>query len=232
MPFDQDHNASPFNDVPPVAVIGALAIVGIEIVLELAQQGIIGGPAGVGWRSEAVQRYAIDGPLIDWMLFDGGRWQGDILKRFVTYPFIHGGFTHMMFGAVILLALGKYVGQVFSGAALAALWLGSAVAGALAYAVLTDTQALLIGAMPPDYGLVGAFTFILWRKARASGENPAMAFRMIGVLIGLQLMFALLQGGVGAQVVAELAGFAAGFLLCFVLAPGGLAGIRAAIRKR
>ncbi|MCR8724027.1 rhomboid family intramembrane serine protease [Frigidibacter sp. ROC022] len=232
MPFDQDHNASPFNDVPPVVVIGALVLVAIEIVLELAQQGVIGGAGGVGWRSEAIGRFSFWAPQFDWMMLDSGRWQIGIIQRLVTYPFIHGGFTHMMFGVVILLALGKFVGQVFSGLALVALWFGSAIAGALALLLLTDTQIPLFGAMPPDYGLVGAFTFLLWRKAKQTGEHPARAFRMIGVLIGLQLMFALMQGGIGVQVIAELAGFAAGFLLCFLLAPGAWAAIRARLRNR
>lgn len=233
MPLTPDHNASPFNDLPPVAVFAALAMVVIEIVVELAAAGYIGGPGGVGWRNEMLYQFSFSGPLIQWMLVDTGRWSPDIVWRFVTYPFVHGSFTHMMFAVVILLALGKYIGEVFSGLALTLLWLGSAVVGAVAFMFLTDTQVPLYGGMPPDYGLVGALTWLLWRKARITGEHPATAFRMIGFLIAIQVLLSLMAGGgIGPQIIAELAGFATGFGLSFVLVPGGWDELRRAIRKR
>ena len=232
MPFDQNHNASPFNALPPVAVVAALAMVVIELVLEMAQAGYIGGRTGVGWRLEMLERFAFSGPLVSWMLVDTGRWSFGILIRFVSYPFVHGSFTHMMFSAVILLALGKFVGEKFSGLNLALVWLGSAIAGALGFMLLTDTQVPLYGGMPPAYGLVGAFTFLLWQRARQTGQSPLPAFRMIGVLVALQLVFGALAGGVGSQIVAELAGFCAGFVLSFLLAPGGWTDVVAAIRRR
>jgi membrane associated rhomboid family serine protease len=232
MPLSDNHNASPFNAVPPVAVLAALAMLAIEIVFTLAAQGIVGGPQGVGWRLAAVQDWGFSGPGAWASLVLRGDWSPSVLLRFVTYPFIHAGFTHMIFGAVILLALAKFCGEVLSGWRLAAVWLGSAVAGAVAYMLLVDTQYALIGGMPPDYGLVGAFTFLLWQRARATGGSPAMAFRMIGVLIALQLVFSLMQGGIGTQIVAELAGFVAGFGLAALLAPGGWGMVLAALRRR
>lgn len=232
MPLTPDHNASPFNAVPPFAVLAALAMLGIEAVFSLAAQGMIGGPQGVGWRLAAVQDYGFSGPGAWASLVMRGDWSLPVLLRFVSYPFLHAGFTHMIFAAVILLALARFSAEALPGWRLAAVWLGSAVAGAVAYMVLTDSQYALIGGMPADYGLVGAFTFLLWQRARATGGSPAGAFRMIGVLIGLQLMFAAMQGGIGDQIVAELAGFVAGFGLAALLAPGGWGLVLSALRRR
>ena len=35
------------------------------------------------------------------------------LPRLVTYPLVHGSFTHALFAVVMLLALGKMVGEIF-----------------------------------------------------------------------------------------------------------------------
>jgi membrane associated rhomboid family serine protease len=232
MPFDSDHNASPFNALPPVTVALALALVGIELVLEMAQQGYIGGAAGVGWRLEALQRFAFSGPLVEWMLAQPGRFSFAILLRFVSYPFVQGGFTHMAFSVVFLLALGKFVGERFSGLALFLTWIGSAVIAALAFMLATSSQIPLYGGMPPAYGLVGAFTFLLWQRARRSGQNPVQAFQMIGFLVFIQIFFWLLQGGSTAYLIANSAGFVGGFGLSCGLAPGGWKDVRAFLRRR
>jgi membrane associated rhomboid family serine protease len=227
-----DHNASPFNALPPVAVFAALAMLGVEIAIWAGGQGLVGGPAAVGWRIEALERFAFSGPLFEWMLGDMSRLSAGGLLRLVSYPFVHGSFTHMLFAVVITLALGKFVGEVFSPLALISVWLASSVAGALGYATLTSSPQLLFGGMAPAYGLIGAFTFILWRRARARREPVWTAFRMIGLLAVLQAAFALIQGGVGPQIVAEIAAFTGGFAISFLVSPGGWTGVVAALRQR
>jgi membrane associated rhomboid family serine protease len=54
---------------------------------------------------------------------------------------------------------------------------------------------------------------------------------MIGFLIGTQLLFTLF-GGVGWEIVADLAGFVTGFLMCFVVSPGGFARLASWLRQR
>ena len=46
---------------------------------------------------------------------------------------MHGSFTHALFVVVILLALGKMVGEVFRWWAVLVVFFGAAVVGALAY---------------------------------------------------------------------------------------------------
>ena len=127
--------------------------------------------------------------------------------------------------------MGKFAGEVFAGWKLAVLFFASSVFGALVWWLVTDDLYPLIGAYPGAYGLIGAFTFILWAGLSLRGEKRAQAFRLIAFLVAIQIVFFGLFGGTFAFV-AEIAGFAAGFALSFVLAPGGWAVLRAKLRDR
>ena len=58
------------------------------------------------------------------------------------------------------------------------------------------------------------------------------AFTLIGMLLAFQLVFGLLFGNAGYSWIAEVSGFVIGFLLCFVLVPGGFARAMATLRRR
>jgi membrane associated rhomboid family serine protease len=89
----------------------------------------------------------------------------------------------------------------------------------------------LFGGYPAVYGLIGAFTFLLWVNLAAVGANKYRAFSFIGFLLGIQLVFGLFFGG-GYEWVADLAGFVCGFLLSFVVSPGGWGRVLAKVRQR
>jgi len=126
--------------------------------------------------------------------------------------------------------MGKMVAEIFGGLATLAVFVLSGIAGALAYGLLTDESYPLIGGFPPVYGLIGAFTFLLWRSLALVGANQARAFQLIAFLMGIQLVFGLLFG-VQKDWIADLAGFACGFGLSFFVSPGGWAGIRGRMRR-
>ncbi|HHS94420.1 MAG TPA: rhomboid family intramembrane serine protease, partial [Rhodobacterales bacterium] len=160
-PHEQDHNAPPVNPLPVSVVLLALAIFGVEIVMSAADMGLIGGPAAAGWRLAAIEDYGFYQPLMAWMMETHVlRW--DYLARFVTYPFIHGTFTHALFVLVFLLAMGKLVGEVLADWAVLLVFFGASVVGALVYGATFDTRVMLDGGYPGAYGLVGALAFILW----------------------------------------------------------------------
>ncbi len=227
-----DHNASPFNAVPPVVVLLALAMFAIEIAVEMGAHGYVGGPAAIGWRTELINRFGLLPLDFRANVIDAGRITTDSLLPLIAYPFVHASFTHMGFAAVFTLALGKFVGEVFSALSLVLLWIGVTLVPALVYVAIAPSNAPLIGGMPPAYGLIGAFTFLLWQRARAMGTHPATAFRLIGMLVAIQLLFGFAQGGAVTYVATEFAGFATGFLLSFALSPGGWAHLLAAMRRR
>lgn len=221
---------SPLNALPPVVAALALVIGGAEIVLMLAERGLLGGRMGVGWRVAAIERYAVFDAVAEAMWERGGL-PGEHLLRFLAYPFVHGGFVHAAFAVAILLALGKMVGEVFAPLATAAVFFVPAVLGALAWSALADDPRPLFGAYPGVYGLIGAYTFLLWTRLAAAGGRRVEAFRLIGVLLAIQLLFAALFGG-GAEWIADLAGFAAGFALSALVSPGGWRALLARLRAR
>lgn len=224
---DQQHD-SPLNPIPSFVIVLFLVIMGVEAAFTLGARGIIGGPGAIGWRSGAIEDYAFNGDVLRWML-QNNVWPVDQLRRFLSYAFVHASFTHALLAGVLLLAMGKFVGEVFRQWAVLVLFVLSTVAGALIFGLVVRDSPWLIGAFPGVYGLIGAFTYIIWLRLGQLGSNQARAFTLIGVLMGLQLVFGLLFGGT-ATWVADVSGFAVGFLASFVVSPGGFAKLRARLR--
>lgn len=220
---------SPVNPLPPVVVLLFLAILGPELAFTFGAQGLVGGPQAVGWRLAAIQDYAFSADVFRWML-GNGRFPPEHLMRFVTYPFVHGAFTSALFAGIMVLALGKFVGEILRPVAVLLLFFGASIAGAMAHGAVMVAQPWLIGAFPGVYGLIGGFTFLLWVRLTGSGREAA-AFSLIGMLLGLQLLFGLLFGSDGMWL-AEVTGFAAGFLLTPLMVPGGWARAMARLRQR
>ncbi|OED49080.1 rhomboid family intramembrane serine protease [Rhodobacteraceae bacterium (ex Bugula neritina AB1)] len=223
----EPHNA-PVNPLPAAVVALVLVIMGVEAMFSLGTRGIAGGPEAIGWRLEAIQSYAFSSEIFWWMQ-ETGRWPLEHLKRFASYVFVHGSFTHALFVCVFVLAMGKMVGEVMGDLAMVIIFLLSGAGGALGYALLIADGQPLIGGFPAVYGLIGAFTFLLWRSLALVGAQQSRAFSLIAFLMGAQLLFGLLFGG-QKDWVADLVGFATGFGLSFFLAPGGWARIRDRIR--
>ena len=94
----------------------------------------------------------------------------------MTYPFVHGSFTHALFVVVMLLALGKMVGEVFRWWAVLLVFFGSADRrGRWPMRLVPGLRTPLIGAYPAVYGLIGAFTFLLWVQAGARSGRTSTA---------------------------------------------------------
>ena len=224
----QDPNISPVNPLPPVVTVLFLAIMGVEALFTLGAYGLAGGAQGVGWRVAAIQDYGFSSDVFRWMLANG-RYPPEHVMRFVTYPFVHGNFTHALFVGVMLLALGKFVSEVLSQGAILAVFVVGTLAGALAHGMLIEVQPWLVGGFPGVYALIGAFTYLLYVRLVRSGSNGARAFALIGFLMGIKLVFGLLFGA-DATWLADIVGFAAGFAVTIILVPGGWARLRARLR--
>lgn len=229
--MNQNHTEAPLNPLPPIVWVLALPLIAMEVTLALASAGFVGGAQGIGWRLQAVERFGLFPELLRYQWETGGHPYAELL-RLVSYPLVHASFTHALFAIVLLLALGKMVGEIFRWWAVLAVIFGASVAGAVAYTVLVPAnQMQLIGAYPAVYGLIGAFTFLLWVNLARAGANKYRAFSLIGALLFFQLVFGLVFGA-GWDWVADITGFAAGFLLSFVVSPGGWARVMEKIRQR
>ncbi len=225
-----DHNVSPFHALPPVVVALAVVIGGLELLFQAATYGFLGGQAGVGWRLAAIQDYGVFDAVWAFML-DNGVYPPEQILRFFTYPLIHAGFVHAAFVIVFILAIGNMVSRVFSPLAFMSIFVVSSLAGAFGFLIILDSDLPLIGGYPGVYGLIGAFTFLLWTDLGNHGANQYRAFGLIGALLGIQLIFGALQGEF-SNVVAEMVGFAAGFLMSFVVSPGGWRRVLEKMRQR
>lgn len=226
-----DLNAPPLNPLPLVVWVLALPLIAMEAVLQLGEGGLVGGPGAIGWRLQAMEWFAFSPGFLRYAI-ETRTWTPDGLWRLVSYTLVQANFTAAIFVVVLLLALGKMVGEVFRWWAVVLVFLGAALVGALAYtALLPENQMPLIGGYPAVYGLIGAFTYLLWLRQGAMGGSQWRAFSLIGMLMAVQFVFGMLFGG-GYYWVAELAGFAAGFALSFLVAPGGRARLMRQLRRR
>lgn len=226
-----DPDANPFHALPPVVVALALAMFAVELLLSAGARGFIGGPTAVGWRLEALQTFGFSPAVLAWMV-ETGTWPLEHVVRFVSYVFVHYSFMHMVMAEVFLLALGKLVAETLGARALLIVFFASAAFGALIYGGIAPVQSpALVGGYPAAYGLIGVYTFLLWTRAVQKGEGQYRAFTLIGFLLALQLIFGALFGGT-LDWVADLSGFAIGFLLAPVVAPGGVTRLMDKLRQR
>ena len=229
-----DLNTPPLNPLPMVVWVLALPMIAMEVVVQAGANGLAGGPAGIGWRVQAIQTLGFAPDYLRQML-DLWQFPLDGLYRLVSYSFVHQDLSHTLFVVVILLALGKFVGEVYAWWAVLATYVAATAVGAVAYTALPLTHAGLIGGYPGNYGLIGAYTFLLW--VRLAGQGSLRAFRLIGffmvfqvAMAGIGIVLYGIERGTTWEFVADLAGFATGFALAFVVSPGGWARVLAKLR--
>lgn len=224
-------DAPPFNPLPTAVIVLAGTIFGIEVLFWLSKSGLLGGSAGGDeWRIMALQRFAFSGEIFD-MMVEADQWPPQQVMRFLTYPFVHVSFMQMIFVVVFVLALGKMVGESFSNLAVFTVFFGASIFGALVYALVLNDPRWLVGGFPGAYGLIGAYTLILWVGYGVTGENQMRAFTLIGILMGIQLVFGLFLSS-SNDWLADLAGFGAGFAIAGLAAPGSFSRLLAKLRRR
>ena len=223
-------NESPFNSIPPVPLALVLIIAGIELVLSAGASGYVGGPMAIGWRTGAIQDYGFAPAILEQVVSYGNR-SPDMLMRFVSYLFVHGSFTHALWVSVLLLALGKAVGEAYHAGAFLLIFFLSGLVGAVIYGATASQNVGLYGAYPAVYGLIGAYTYMMWLTLGKLGENQYRAFTLIGILMGLTLVYSMIFGS-SPWWIAELAGFVTGLFLAPLVAPGGWRRFLERLRQR
>lgn len=231
-------NESPVNNLPPVLWLLALPIIASEAYFGLGRLGFLAGGSGAGQaaRQIMVERTAF-APEFLIRAWDRTSIAGAEIYRLITFPFVHYSITHAIFVLVFLLALGNMVARFMRPWAVAALFFACAIGGAAVYSLAAALLPQfrfdpLVGGYAPVYGLLGAFTFLLWTRLGQENANQLRAFTLIGMLLTFQLIFGVLFGNTGKNWIAEIAGFGIGFALSFVLVPGGFARVRRRVRHR
>ncbi len=129
----------------------------------------------------------------------------------VTYQFLHGGFTHILFNMLILYFFGPRMEQRMGAPAFLTLYLGAGVLGAVLTAVL-DPYAPMVGASAAVYGVMAAFA-ALWPFEKVYLwfviPVPIWALVIFAVVFSLQSGFGGVQDGVAHF--AHLGGLVFGF---------------------
>ncbi len=195
----------PILRIPPVTFWLIAANVLVHVVLQLL-------PAG---RQDAV---------VDALGFDPASLRGPIsamgLLTLVTYQFLHGGWDHLGFNMIALLAFGSGIERAIGRVRYLILYVVAGIVGALLEGIFTVSGdgGVLIGASASISGLFGVLV-PLW-GSRGQGRRTIGIVPMALLWIALMAVTGIL--GVGAQGmpvawIAHIGGFLAGLAYGLIL---------------
>ena len=217
------------NPILPIVTALFLIIVAVELSFLLSGFGLFGSHTGSVLRSQAIESYGVNSTLVGWMI-ENQSYPLEHLARFVSYSFIHASTLHAAVACALFLAMGKMVGSVLSAVSVLIVFGLSAATGALAFCLVLPEGGWLFGAFPAVYGLIGAYTFLMWVTLKARNGRPSQAFSLIAMLLTIQLLFGIVFGE-NYYWVAELLGFLTGFALSLFLIPGGFRRVLELLRR-
>ena len=218
------------NPIPAVILAILCGIVLVEIFLVFGFGGLVGKSGVAAERLILIQKYGVTPDLASWM-FETSNFSIDYVSRFIVYPFVNLSSLSVVFATVLLLALGKIVGEVFSALSVVLIWFLTTTLAAFFYSMSATDGQILVGSYPGIYGFVGAYTFVSWIILRLAEEkNQSQAFSLIVALMSIQLLFSLVFG-TGQLWIADFAGFVIGFIISFFLTPGGIKRVISILRN-
>lgn len=138
------------------------------------------------------------------------------VTMFVTYAFVHAGVVHLVLNMITLVIAGRLVVERVGELRFLAIYATSAIGGALAFGFLGPILVPMVGASGALFGLAGAVVAWGWRDRREAGETLVPVYRVLGLLILLNLLpWWFMQGHLAWQ--THLGGFLAGALLALRL---------------
>lgn len=218
------------NPIPTVVLTIFLGIIFVEAFLLFGFGDPMANSGAAAERMLLIQKYGVPPKLANWM-FETGNFSTQSLLRFIVYPFVNLSSLSVVFAGVLLLALGKMVGEVFSAFSVILIWFLSTTLAAFFYSISATNGQILVGSYPGVYGFVGAYTFVSWITLRlAKNKNQSQAFSLIVALMSVKLLFSFLFGA-GQFWIADFAGFVIGFIISFFLSPGGIKGVLSILRS-
>lgn len=212
-----DHTV--FKPLPRALVGLAGLLAAIEIILSLADNGILFNP---GLRAAAFNYGAFWDPLLRGQepLFALQPW-----TMFITHALLHGSLFHMAMNTTILLALGRLASDVYGNRVILPLFFGGAIGGGLMFGLLSNVPYPMVGASGAVFTFLGIW--IVWdlRRHLLAGASAGPVMTRVLVLAGMNLVMWYALGGMVAWE-AHLGGFIVGLLAGFWLE------YRSAVRAR
>lgn len=175
----------------------------IELVLTAADHGWL---ATQRLRTTAYQNGAFwTGLLGNWR----PNYPGQPVTMFLTYSFLHAGLWHLTGNMMALIVLMQMTAGALRGWRLSAVYVVSAVGGALGFALLGAALNPMVGASGALFGLAGAWRWLEWRQIEGAGRRALTVLRDVVIMVALNALMWLAQDRALAWE-AHLGGFAAG----------------------
>jgi membrane associated rhomboid family serine protease len=199
---------STFGGRIPGGAVVTWALIGINVVCYVAELISV--------------RVADNGALFG-IAVAAGQWYRLFTNAFLHEPGLSGfGPAHIIFNMWALAVVGPALEQVLGRVRFLAVYLGSALAGSVAFYVVASPVASALGASGAVFGLFGAW-FVVARRARADSRQVLM-------LVGINLVISFVIPHIAWQ--AHVGGLIAGAALtaAFVYAPRDKAQVRTLVQ--
>ncbi|MCL1628453.1 rhomboid family intramembrane serine protease [Roseibaca sp. V10] len=203
---DESHPAPLLNPLPWAVWLLTLAIAGVELVLWAGAHGLVNWAGSAGWRAQALVAFGISPELQGWM-WESGQYPPEGLWRYLVYGFVHLGPMQAALVVVITAALGKACAERLGSLRVLVLLTLAQAAGGVAFGLVADPGAWLIGGYPIIFALAGAYAALM-------GTRPALF--LVAVLVVARLGLTALAGG-GMDWLADLTALGIGAALARVL---------------
>ncbi|WP_418887936.1 rhomboid family intramembrane serine protease [Maritimibacter dapengensis] len=130
---------------------------------------------------------------------------------FLSYSLLHSGPVHMIGNMLVLWVVGRILRLRLGVKGFFFVYLVSAVGGALLFGLLTSSPQPMVGASGALFGLVGTWQYWRWSGRRRARRSLRPVLQTIAVLVALNAVVWVLQGGLLAWE-THLGGFVAGWL--------------------
>ena len=176
------------------ATVGLVALNVLVYLITVYQGAGVSAPGG--------QLFS-DGALVGRDIYNDGDWY-----RLVTAMFLHASLLHLAFNMLALYWLGTIVEHALGTWRFLLVYLVSGIAGSAGALLLSNPDAVTVGASGAIYGIMGA---LLVLEYRATGSFAGQALGLIA--LNLVLTFAIPNISVGGH----LGGLAGGILATFAL---------------
>jgi len=184
----------------------------VEFVLSVADYGVWGTAR---WRSLAYQNGGFwIGLLSDWRPNFGTQ----PYLMFVTYAFLHAGIVHLLVNMVTLVSLGMMVVPRIGQMRFLLLFFSTALGGAGAFALLSDSIQPMVGASGALFGLAGALAAWEYVDRFTARLRLWPVLRLVLFLIALNLVLWWAMNGKFAWE-THLGGLLAGWMFAFLIDP-------------
>ncbi|MFQ5565702.1 MAG: rhomboid family intramembrane serine protease [Paracoccaceae bacterium] len=212
--MSSDETSPARTPVHPVLWIMIAVMIGFEAMFAAADAGL--APASLG-RFPVYLNLAFFDLVFEYARAGNGV-EPQLVWSLLTHAFLHGGWLHLALNGAAFLGLGHALVQTIGIGRFLVVFVVTAVAGALAFGLIAETNGPVVGASGAIFGFLAVITAWQERALRIAGRSRAMIWKRIAGLVLLNVALALGLGGLLAWE-AHLGGWVAGWLLAGVFRP-------------